>query len=342
MKKFLLAFFWFCIPLSIFTVELFLPLNTFTYRPWEALLFQSEGLFPFYPNKTIKMKSVGDLCHHTKFEIVKEENWITDKLGYRNTNFTESPDILLIGDSFIAGSGLDQDSTLSELLISKLNCSVYNMAPATFSDFITLKNNRLLRKPKIIIFSNVERTIPPKLVNDNKIKNITFPTEATLLSHKLKRQYLIKYINARILKKNGTGIPGIKERNMYFLNGVNQVNPHNEINEVALNLLDYKEYCELNGIIFYYLPLPNKETVYYENVPFEVQPSFLNQLQLILKKKNVKMINSISVFNKYRLTNKGFLYHLDDTHWNSRGVNLIADEITRILSEDFRGLKFKH
>jgi hypothetical protein len=341
MKKFIFTLLLFFLPLSVFVIEVFLPFNTFTYRPWEALLFNSEGLFPFYPDKTIKMKSVGDLCHHTKFEIVKDENWITDKLGYRNTNFTESPDILLIGDSFIAGSSLDQDSTLSELLISKLNCKVYNMAPATFSDYIILKNYRLLKKPKIIIYSTVERTIPPKLINDNNIQNISYPTAASFYSHKLKRQYLLKFLNARILKKNGIGIPGIKEKNMFFLNGVNQVYPHKEINEAFLNILAYKEYCDLNGIIFYYLPLPNKETVYFENVPFDVQPSFLNQLNSILKEKNVRSINSISVFNKYRLKNKEYIYHLDDTHWNSRGVNLIADEIKRILTADFSNLKFE-
>jgi len=46
-------------------------------------------------------------------DLYKRENWITDKLGYRNDTFVQEADILFIGDSFIAGSGLSQDQTIS-------------------------------------------------------------------------------------------------------------------------------------------------------------------------------------------------------------------------------------
>ena len=97
MKKFFVKIIIFVLPFSFFLSEGFLPLNTFTYRPCEALLYSTKkGVgFPFYPNHKLNMFSVGDLLHHTELGIRKYENWITDKLGYMNDNFIEKPKIVL-------------------------------------------------------------------------------------------------------------------------------------------------------------------------------------------------------------------------------------------------------
>ncbi|TXE17119.1 hypothetical protein ES692_10700 [Psychroserpens burtonensis] len=71
------------------------------------------------------------LCHAIK----KNKNWITDKLAYRNNTFIKKADLLLIGDSFIVGSSIAQDSTLTNL-IKKINSKVSNIAPAGFDEFV--------------------------------------------------------------------------------------------------------------------------------------------------------------------------------------------------------------
>jgi len=326
MKKFLINIIIFTLPLTIFLIEGFLPINTFTYRPWEAMLYTTskDVAFPFYPNQDLKMLSMGDLLHHTENTILKKENWITDELGYRNDTFIKKPKILLIGDSFIAGSSLPQDSTLTNLLNNKLDTEVYNLAPAIFNDFISLLNNQIINKPELVVFSIVERNTPQPILKGSHGTINQNISNTSIFKDKLVRLYSLKYIEARIKKEHGHGIPG-KDSIMYFLNGENQENNFEKIHEIARTIISYKNYCDSIGINFIFLPLPNKETVYFDRVPLSNQPAFIFKLDSILEINGVTTINTLALFNNEK-ENK-YTYHLDDTHWNSFGVNLVANEL---------------
>jgi alginate O-acetyltransferase complex protein AlgJ len=326
MKKFILKTIFFLLPLSFIFVETLLPLNIFTYRPWEALIYKSKrGLaFPFYPNQSLVMNSVGDLCHHSKKEIIKYENWTTDKLGYRNDTFIKKANVLLIGDSFITGCSLSQDSTITSQLQKKEKCLVYNMAPANFNEFIALINHQIIDKPNLIVFGIVERSVPTPLSSINIEYYVSNVNRISILKDRISRLYLINYLNSRISKQKGNGIKG-KASEMYFLSGKDQYYHYDKINEIAETIVQYKNYCDSIGVNFIFLPLPNKETVYYENVPFDDQPNFILKLDSILNKKGVITINTQKIFNAERDNN--LLYHLDDTHWNSNGVNIVVNEL---------------
>jgi hypothetical protein len=333
MKKFILKAFLFSFPFFFFIIEGFLPLSMFTYRPWEALMFANReaALYPFYPNQHLEMTSVGDLCHHTKFQIPKTENWVTDKLGFRNNYFIEDPDILIVGDSFVAGCGLSQDATLTEMLKNKTNRKVYNMAPANFNDFIFLIQNKIIQKPEILIYSIVERTIPPKISLSDQRGSITNITYSRVLTDRITRQYSIKYLKSRLFGNNGIGVPGIKDTTLFFLNGINQVYPKERLNEALDILISYKKFCDSIGTAFIFSPLPNKETVYFDHVPFDFQPDYLVRLDSMLSQNKLNAINSLKVFNHYKKMNKQYMYHKDDSHWNSIGVNLVAEEMAKFL-----------
>ncbi len=105
--------------------------------------------------------------------LKKSELWITDEIGYRNNKFIEDPDVLLIGDSFILGSSLSQDSTLTNLLMAKFNYKLkfYNLAPASFIDFKVLFDNKIIKKPKLIIFSMGERDMTNQIYAVQLIRN---------------------------------------------------------------------------------------------------------------------------------------------------------------------------
>lgn len=331
MKKFIIKSLLFILPLSIFFIEGFLPLDTFTYRPWETLLYKTKSsiAFPFYPNKNIDMLSVGDLCHHTKYAIQKRENWITDKLGYRNDTFIYNPDVVIIGDSFVAGSSLEQDSTLTNLLKNKLDLKIYNIAPAEFNDFINLLKNKVIKKPKLVIFSIIEREIPAPIINEQSIYDEKYSNELLILKDKFLRFYLVKYLKARILEASGNGIQGAPDTTMFFLEGARQKYLYDQTDEVVKNITSYKKYCDSIGAKFIFFPMPNKETVYFENVPFATQPDYLFKLCSILELNGIYSINTLAVLNEFRNVNKKLLYHLDDTHWNAKGVNLLANELTK-------------
>lgn len=95
------------------------------------------------------------------------------------------------------------------------------------------------------------------------------------------------------------------------------------------NIVSYKKYCDSIGVEFLFLPIPNKETVYYKNVPFETQPDYLFKIDSILNYRKVESINSLKIFND----SKKYVYHKDDTHWNYEGVNLIANEIVNFVNK---------
>lgn len=342
MKKFCSKLLIFSLPFFILSIEVFLPLHTFTYRPWEALLYSKKhGIgYPFYPNQRLSFQSVGDLAHHTNYAVFKNENWVTDEFGYRNDTFIKSPNIILIGDSFIAGSGLPQDSTLTNLLMSKLNTKVYNFAPATFNDFISFYKNKIIDKPSLIIFSIVEKNIPDSIIKGSTVNiNRKSESEISIMKDKLMRLYSINYFKARIFNEQGIGIKGEKDTSMFFLEGKNQFYQYNKLEYISNIITSYKNFCNSIGVDFIFLPIPNKETVYFDRVSLNIQPDFIFKLNSILASKGVKIINTLSLFHKERRVNDLLLYHLDDTHWNSRGVNVVSNAIVQKIVNQYRLLK---
>ena len=320
--------------IGLISVEMFLPFDSFTHRPWEALLFRSNKTMYFYPNQSLSNQSVGDLCHHTSFAIKKNEHWITDALGYRNNSLIKNPEVLIIGDSFIVGSSITQDSTITNVLKDKLNRSVYNIAPVGFQDFIELLNQGVIEKPKIIIFSLNERGIPSPIKLTETKRILANKTTSSILFDKVKRLYSLKYINSRLRGKKGQGIKGKVDSSMFFLSVKEPNYSYSKIKNVTKTIESYKDYCESIGIDFIFLPLPNKETVYFDKIPLKTQPCYLLKLDIVLRKRKIKTINTTEVFKNYRKSNSKLLYHLDDSHWNARGVKLISKIILEFINKD--------
>jgi hypothetical protein len=329
MRKYII----FILPIfGLLSVELFMPLNTFTHRPWEALLFKSNKTMFFYPNQQLDHQSVGDLCHHTQFAIEKNENWITDKLGFRNDTFIKKADVLLIGDSFMVGSSIPQDSTMTNLLKEKLNNPTYNIAPAGFTDFIDLLKQGVIKKPKIIIYSCVESSIPSPIKISKETRFTEDVSSFSVFKDKVKRLYSLKYINSRVTGKHGKGVQGVIASRMFFLHGKEQNYHYDKIMNIAKTIQSYKDYCDAIGVDFIFLPVPNKETVYFDKVPLKSQPVFLFTLDSVLREKKIKTINTLELFNNYRTSNSNIIYHLDDSHWNARGVDLVTEKIAKFIS----------
>jgi hypothetical protein len=98
---------------------IYLPFDFFTFRVWEALLVDELKPIiaaPFYPNQHIIKDEVGDIVPHTEKEAIKHVEWFTDDYGFRKKEKKGPWDIVVIGDSNIAGSSLTQDDMLTEVL----------------------------------------------------------------------------------------------------------------------------------------------------------------------------------------------------------------------------------
>jgi len=348
MKIFLLKTLLFFIPALLISItEAFiLPPDFFTFRSWEALAFinVSPLLAPatFYPGYRLRKKEVGDLAHHTNKEIIKNTEWMIDQRGYRNDFFIADPDILLIGDSFFVGSGLTQKETITNKLSDKLKekAKVYNMAGGTFKAFDILLRNRIIKKPKLIIYGSVERKIKyspyekqgkwVKKFQNLKSKIPSWFNTLLVSADRMIRFYSIQWAKSRLNNQTGHGVVSPIDPRMLFFEGKSQsIRTEEDLSKTLSELLSYKKYCDSMGINFLYIPMPDKETVYYELVPLDVQPDFLVKLDRLLTKNGVAIINTLDLYNKERQKSPALLYLYDDTHWNSNATELVANEIIK-------------
>jgi hypothetical protein len=322
-------------------IEVSLPMTFYTHRAWEAFVFASKNVprrSKFYPNINSMVNDVGDLCYNTNNAILKKVYWKTDKLGFRNDTFVEDPDVLFMGDSFFAGSGLSQDEIISNKVREAFDdkIEVYNLSPSTFTELDKLINLGILKKPKLIIFSIVERYVPnPIIIHDlknhsqfkNTIKQILEFNNFNVYLDKVLRFYSISWIRARVFGSKGNGVPSTINKDMFFLKGLNQKNEENDAAKTVEIIITYKKYCDSINIAFLFVPMPDKESVYYDFVPFEQQSNYLFRLDSLLNNANVPTINTLKIYNDYRINNTNMLYQLDDTHWNSNATELIAKQI---------------
>lgn len=315
--------------------------TTFTFRTWEGITYNTRvpHLSVFYPNMRTIMNSTGDLSHHTSKAVIKSEFWITDKLGFRNNEFNDEIDVLIIGDSFIAGSSLSQDETITNKLKSKFNGSkkIYNMSPSSFSQFDYYLRTGVIKKPKIMIFSIVERFVPDTInrINENSIKSLTKKmfeiSNLNVYLDRILRLSSIRWLKARINNNKGVGLQSEIDTNMFFLIGKSQKHLESDLRTSIINIKSYKRYCDSLNIKFVFMPMVDKETVYYELVPFNQQPNYLLQMDSLLNIEGITTVNTLKIYNDYRKSNNALLYHLDDTHWNSNATELISNAIYKII-----------
>ena len=330
--------------LILLIIEFSVPASFFTFRGYEAIIFNTKipHLGHFYPNSYIKMKGQGDLCHHSPNAVFREEIWITDEIGFRNESFIKNPDIIIIGSSYIYGAGLTQDDIISRQIRNKLHdtISVYNMSPATLGelDFYILK--KIINKPKLLIYSIGEKVPPSGFIafdkeSNSKIKNtikdlLYSGTNETI--DRFTRLYCLKWLRSRINKPPNIGIKGDNTNNMFFgaAKKVKQLDD-DEIEKTISAIESMKTYCDLNGIELLIISNPRKESVYYDKVVLPKQPDYLFKIKSSLDKKGIPFINSLDLFNKFRTHNEDLLYQLDDTHWNSKGVEIVSEEIVTYI-----------
>lgn len=337
MRRFILKLCLFSIPILLYVVADLSFSDNLAYRPWEALAFHTDqkmfGLY--YPNQEMRMTSVGDLCHHSDNAIQKPEYWQTDALGYRNDSVIDNADILLIGDSFFTGTGQMQENTMANALSRHIDNSIYSMAPSSIEEFDNLYRSGILKKPKVIVLAQVERFPLPPIdkggISSDTPEKVDLP-KANILVDKARKLFLLRYGIARVTGSTGPGVKG--EEGMFFLNKDSQSNRKiSEVEEETRAILSYKNYCENIGIKFVYLPMANKETIYYDMAGLKPQPPFLNELYKSMVKRGINTLPMVDIYNQARQSEGKLLYHKDDTHWNKNGTDLIASNLSILLSQ---------
>ena len=333
-------------------IELSLPIDFFNFRVWESLVVRSlprVSIGPFYPNKNVKKQEVGEFGAHSVFALKKNVEWQTDSFGYRFSGvITSTFDIVVIGDSNITGSALSQSEMFSSVLGNLIHRTVYPLAPANINNFI--QDKRFVdHQPTMIILSAIERTIfdlPAIVEQGGKKYKIKIFLEKVIKHPKLSpimflldritKFSIINRVRSLFAPLYGQSLGEPINGNLYLRDWTSLNSMNESLYAQSLSILEsYNKYFKQRNIKFIFLPIPNKETIYYKDFGKE-RPLFLSRLIADLSDRDVAVVNTVFAFQKVYDEKNTPLYFSDDSHWNANGVNLVASLVKEQLDKMIR------
>lgn len=330
-----------------FAEAVLLPMHFFTFRVWETISVNTMRLLsgPFYPNMHLRMEEEGELAPRTSYAVKKQVEWYTDPYGYRNRD--TKADVLLIGDSNVTGAKLSQDETLAEVLEKQLGKEVYSFAPATINRFLATKRFEE-KPPEIVVVASIERRIPelPPVGATgiaNKLRDITGTainsskvlTWLAVTADRVSKLALYHRTLANIERTFGRKAY-ICYQNEFFMEGeyANRSLSDEEIERMAHVLQGYREALAARGILFVFMPIPNKENIYHQLLPSRRKPDFLPRLTAALQRRGVQVVDTQNTFERLYAQQKS-LYPTDDGHWNDTAVSAAAELLAQHLQQQF-------
>ncbi len=296
----------------------------------------------------------GDLGFNGKYSVEHETEWQTDSFGLRNRPEAakDNYEVVVVGDSSFAGSALSQKDTIAEALERELDRTVYSFAPRTMAGF--LANDRFVdNPPKIVVVSRSERWITPASLKpiDWKAPNSGIEMQARAwfgrntsrdfqnwFDFSAKKSYLLVFETRNSLGMNKPKIVDEKTGMLFYgvSSAINEPSHEERIKHAVDVVREYKAAAERRGMRFVFVPIPDKETVYFDLIPethmnLDTQPDFMSELVESLNEAGIEAIDLLSVYNEERSRSGELLYHMDDTHWNSHGVEVAARAIAKAV-----------
>lgn len=334
---------------ALLFTEILLPVNAFTHRVWEAVIVRTFHTLlpgPFYPGQKISMEEQGDLAPYTRFAVKKQANWETDRYGYRRKDSANRDyEVVIVGDSTTVGTGLTQDDMLSVKLESFLRKPVYPFAPYYEMDTYLKSAFYKNHPPKRVVFSMMEWALPDLIETKPPASSLheksgSWLDGIAILLDRVSKMSLMRFLTARIkgFVKNKTAalpfsISETSEGPMVFPQGKSS---HEELSlalvpKIVSVLKRYHEELNRRGIPMIFLPVPNKESFYYQLIPGRSVPIFYITLAKAANEAGIPTLDLIKFYANSRMKNRTLLYHLDDSHWNRYGAELAAEGLIQMI-----------
>jgi hypothetical protein len=337
----------------------FVPPRVFAFRASEALTIFASGNAVYIPNSFYRNeRSFGDLPNLANLphkRRYREEVFTTDAAGYRNRRKPAKPfeGILLLGDSFAAGSGMRDEQTLSEQLGDLSHCSVYNGGSSP--DPLKLMSSLQMTHGLVIWEQSERRALShPSLgeVLDVELSRKWRPIRRILGDERVQElRRIILYSPLEIvfgravkLLQNDEFFPNpyrgvVAEANLR--NGQEMLFLQSELDNYKLDRpTDPAFYVARNkelqamGISLIVVLVPDKYVVYHDLLspapPGPDREPFLDLVEKRLVADGVPVVNLTPIFReraRVLIDHDKYLYFLDDTHWNAEGIHEAAESI---------------
>jgi hypothetical protein len=344
-----------------------IPIDRFTFRAWETLAVGAGRTGPFAPDRVYNNpRSGGDLARLPQYRHLRQphrEYFSTDHWGFRNTVPT-SPDRsvgwLLVGDSFGVGSGVADGSTLASEVARLSGEGVYNASasrPLPLRD-IQFTSDRLGMKQGRVIYEFMERQEMPTVEAAGTSRHFTDGPPARRSGWERYRVWIrdARIGRLNILAKWGwealateMTLPSAgaqyqaawltmanlaNDQPMLFFGGDVAVasNANRTISPDYLGWL--KSELAKRDLELVVLLVPTKYSVYAPLVKDSaaVPPSVLplQRLAESLEARDVFVVDVTTALRKQAaddLSRNEYVYFIDDTHWNERGIAVAAQAL---------------
>lgn len=340
-------------------LDLALPLGSSTFRPWESLSVYRAGGYlpgPFYPDRELSMVAEGDLGRQGRYAVEKKVRWQTDSYGYRSFPAAdESYEVVLVGDSFAAGSSLDQEDTLAGQLGDLLGSDVYTFAPeAKFT--VPLRTDRF-RSPQTFCFAlvlserSLHRLSPAESGVLEPISSLPAGPSSALvvLLDRLAKASLLRAARNNVRRwfrrfaETAVGVtPSIPMHPAAIVDadGVLFRDPRLEDDQIygrpeaADRLIEilhtYRAAAGGEGKRFVFVPVPEKETVYWQRTGGARDPEIYRSFVERARRSGITAVDLLTPYLEFESgDDRVDLYHSDDSHWTALGVGLAADLLGR-------------
>lgn len=365
----------FLLPIIIFLTyllygSLFLPIDYFTFRPWEALIvYKNNNLLtgPFYPNMHIDKISYGDTIREGNLAQTRREEWFTDRYGFRKKETDNQKwDVVIIGDSLAAGSSLTQEDTFSETLERKLGISVYPFAPSDINHY--LADERFQKNPpKIVILESAEKAFPyivspyidtyPNIAKQmyfiNRYGPNKYISSIAIIFDKLKKNTFINFVYKKINDFNKRGLNYLfnnyvdlndfrykeynlsTDKSMAFSLANHFIDwPTETILDPIKRLEKYKEVLSKTNTELLILVVPDKQTTYYNIAENGQKTKNMHEFAELARKSDLELIGVERLFQKSLSEQPDkLLFHPDDSHWTPYAVEITSDLIIEKIKD---------
>lgn len=326
-----------------------LDIDVFNFRVWEAVASCKMFSGPFYPYIHIRKLEVGDLAHHTGYEVPKQVEWYTDAYGFRNIpSDTLVHDLVLVGDSNVVGCASSQQETLAAQIQHDTGIRTYSYAPQIDFSFFLRDPLLVNLKPRVVVYSITERYLgehlaktppisapprmPPGLPIKRWLEQFAAWRHAAVFVDRFLKLSILHYCRARVAATNSPGIQPSVAPKVLTLEGQKALHESDtaDIDQIVAVITSYSAYMDGMRIQLIFMPIPNKETIFSGQLGDSSPPELIPEVVRRLRNKGVMAIDLQKPFMKATASGK-LLYHLDDSHWNSQGISLAAFQLAQVL-----------
>ena len=334
---------------------------------------QDELDIPFKPHYVWDRPSYGDLGNMVgleRYQIKQRQRFTTDEYGFRNPLGTldNCCDVVVVGDSFAIGVKTSDEDIFSAQLRREAELRVYNYSSEPLKKFL-VDTRFVEHKPKWLILLYVERNLEEQSLGYEKLASTYSPqrfrnyaeyeearsklisVERTIKGNLENIRSLSRYMG-RIFKETlyDLGLWGLPstiyyldpERKMLFYSEKIEKKFDTEatskkIDSVIGSLQRYAADLKNMQIQLLTVIIPDKETVYHELVPSLRSLNITANLDYFCseaEKAGLNVVRAHEALFTFKVTHPGqWLYHLDDTHINGVGFNVVAKAVAKKLNE---------